>query len=120
MQFASIRRSLNLSQEELSILFGVPVGSIKNWEQSLREPDSAAITLYKMVVDKDQDVLVRMATIACQKKYTDLKDIGTLKKMIIKIVKNDLLRSLLEDMILKSNPQWTPQELGFRVTEIRF
>ncbi len=120
MNFASIRNGLNLSQAEISILFGVPAANIKNWEQGLRVPDSAAITLYKLAVEKDQGILVSMITVACQKKYTEQKEISALKRLITKIIKNDLQRSLLEVMILKSNPQWTPQELGFRATEIRF
>lgn len=120
MNFASIRKSLGTSQSEIAILFGVPVANIKNWEQGLRGPDCAAITLYKLVVEKDQGVLVSMVTVACQKKYTELKDISALKRLITKIIKNSLQRSHLEVTILKSNPQWTPQELGFRVTEICF
>lgn len=118
MNFVKIRKSLNLSQVEMALLLGVAPASIRNWEQDLREPENAVITLYKLVEPKEQDVLVPMVTIACQKRYAELKDIRSLKKLITKVIQNKLLRSLLQVSILKSNSQWKPEELGFRVTKI--
>lgn len=54
MNFANIRKSLNISQSEIAILFGVPPRNIKNWEQGRRDPDSAAITLYLLIEGKDK------------------------------------------------------------------
>ncbi len=37
-----IRRALGLSQEEFSAHFRIPLGTLRDWEQSRKEPDAAA------------------------------------------------------------------------------
>jgi putative transcriptional regulator len=37
-----IRRALGLSQEEFSARFGIPLGTLRDWEQGRKEPDAAA------------------------------------------------------------------------------
>ena len=37
-----IRLSLKLSQTQFSEKFGIPVGTIRNWEQKKRDPDQAS------------------------------------------------------------------------------
>ena len=37
-----IRRALGLSQEEFAARFHIPVGTLRDWEQSRKEPDAAA------------------------------------------------------------------------------
>jgi putative transcriptional regulator len=37
-----IRRVLKLSQEEFSAKFHIPLGTLRDWEQSRAEPDAAA------------------------------------------------------------------------------
>jgi len=41
-QVKVIRRALGLSQEEFAARFHIPVGTLRDWEQSRKEPDAAA------------------------------------------------------------------------------
>lgn len=37
-----IRQALKLTQEEFSRRFGIPLGTLRDWEQGRKEPDAAA------------------------------------------------------------------------------
>ncbi len=39
---AIIRRALGLKQEEFAARFHIPLGTLRDWEQSRKEPDAAA------------------------------------------------------------------------------
>jgi putative transcriptional regulator len=41
-QVKIIRRALGLSQEEFAAKFHIPLGTLRDWEQSRKEPDAAA------------------------------------------------------------------------------
>ncbi len=41
-QVKIIRRALGLSQEEFATRFHIPLGTLRDWEQSRKEPDAAA------------------------------------------------------------------------------
>jgi len=41
-QVKIIRRALGLSQEEFAVRFHIPLGTLRDWEQSRKEPDVAA------------------------------------------------------------------------------
>ena len=56
----SVRKQLNKSQRAFSKLLGVPVGTIRDWEQGRKQPDSAATTLIK-VAQKNPEVLEEIA-----------------------------------------------------------
>ncbi|MGS2723057.1 helix-turn-helix domain-containing protein [Porticoccus sp. GXU_MW_L64] len=56
----SVRKSLKKSQPEFSRLLGVPIGTIRDWEQGRKQPDSAAITLIK-VAKKNPKILEEIA-----------------------------------------------------------
>ena len=43
-----VRSRLDLTQEEFAKLLGVPVGTLRNWEQGIREPVGAAKTLLRI------------------------------------------------------------------------
>jgi putative transcriptional regulator len=44
----SVRKQLKKSQPAFSKLLGVPLGTIRDWEQGRKQPDSAAVTLIKV------------------------------------------------------------------------
>jgi len=46
---AAIRKSQKLSQAEFAKRYGLPAGTIKDWEQKRRQPDRAAILLLKVI-----------------------------------------------------------------------
>ena len=52
----SVRKQLKKSQLSFSKLLGVPLGTIRDWEQGRKQPDSAAVTLIK-VAQKNPKVL---------------------------------------------------------------
>ncbi len=56
----SVRKQLKKSQPGFSKLLGVPVGTIRDWEQGRKQPDSAAITLIK-VAQNNPEVLEEIA-----------------------------------------------------------
>lgn len=41
-QVRVIRRALGLSQEEFASRFHIPLGTLRDWEQGRKEPDTAA------------------------------------------------------------------------------
>ena len=55
-----VRLDLKMSQPQFSKLLGVPVGTIRDWEQGRRQPDCAAVTLLK-VAEKHPEVLREIA-----------------------------------------------------------
>jgi putative transcriptional regulator len=55
-----VRKELKKSQPEFAKLLGVPVGTIRDWEQGRKQPGSAAITLLK-VAEKHPGILEEIA-----------------------------------------------------------
>lgn len=51
VQTQIIRKQLNMSQSQFSKAFGIPLRSVQNWEQGLRNPDMTA-TAYLRVISK--------------------------------------------------------------------
>ena len=44
----SVRKELHKSQPAFAKLLGIPVGTLRDWEQGRKQPDSAAVTLIKV------------------------------------------------------------------------
>ena len=55
---AAIRRRLVMSQTQFARVFGVSVGTIRNWEQYHREPEGPARVLLT-VIDREPEAVVR-------------------------------------------------------------
>ena len=53
-----IRRRLGMTQEQFSARFGVPIGTLRDWEQGVRQPDSAARTLLR-VIDRNPEAVIQ-------------------------------------------------------------
>ena len=51
-----IRQALGMSQEEFAEHFGIPVGTLRDWEQGRAEPDQAARS-YLKVIARDPDLV---------------------------------------------------------------
>lgn len=56
----SVRKQLKKTQLAFSRLLGIPVATIRDWEQGRKQPDSAAVTLLK-VAQKHPEVLEDIA-----------------------------------------------------------
>ncbi len=55
---AAARKKLGLTQEDFASVFGVSVGTIRNWEQKRRRPEGPAKVLLAMI-DKDPAAVLR-------------------------------------------------------------
>jgi putative transcriptional regulator len=51
-----VRRVLRLTQEEFAEQFGIPLGTLRDWEQGRKEPDQAARS-YLLVIASDPDTV---------------------------------------------------------------
>lgn len=51
-----IRRALKLSQEEFAERFEIPIGTLRDWEQSRKEPDAAARAYLKVIASDPETV----------------------------------------------------------------
>ena len=56
----AVRKQLQKSQPNFAKLLGIPVGTLRDWEQGSKQPDSAAITLIK-VAQSHPEVLANLA-----------------------------------------------------------
>jgi len=52
-----IRRRLHMTQEEFASRFHLRIATIRDWEQGLKEPDSAAKTLLRVIDMNPEAVL---------------------------------------------------------------
>jgi putative transcriptional regulator len=48
---AAVREKAGMSQEEFARAIGVPLATLRNWEQHRREPDPAAKSLLALIYD---------------------------------------------------------------------
>jgi putative transcriptional regulator len=48
-QVRVIRRALGLSQEEFASRFHIPLGTLRDWEQGRKEPDTAARAYLRVI-----------------------------------------------------------------------
>lgn len=53
-----IRERLTLTQEQFAEKFEIPLGTLRDWEQGVRYPDSAARTLLR-VIEQDPEAVIR-------------------------------------------------------------
>lgn len=57
-QSKRIRERLGLTQEQFSERFEIPLGTLRDWEQRVSEPDRSARTLLR-VIEQDPEAVVR-------------------------------------------------------------
>ena len=62
---ALLRRRLRLSQGAFADLFGIPLGTVKDWEQGRRQPDAPA-RAYLRVIARDPDAVRRALKTAAE------------------------------------------------------
>ena len=53
-----IRRAFGLTQEQFATRFGIPLGTLRDWEQGAAEPDTCART-YLMVIAREPEAVAR-------------------------------------------------------------
>lgn len=52
-----IRDHLHMTQEQFSREFDLPIGTVRDWEQGLKKPDSAARTLLRVIAHNPDAVI---------------------------------------------------------------
>lgn len=52
-----IRRQLHMTQEQFAESFSLPLGTIRDWEQGAKQPDTAAKVLLRVIAKNPQAVL---------------------------------------------------------------
>lgn len=52
-----IRKKLHMTQEQFSIRFRVPLGTLRDWEQGVKQPDSAARSYLRVIEKVPQTVM---------------------------------------------------------------
>jgi len=55
-QVKIVRRALGLSQEDFSMRFHIPLGTLRDWEQHRKEPDAAA-RAYLVVIARNPEAV---------------------------------------------------------------
>lgn len=58
-----IRRGLGLSQQEFAEIFGIPIGTLRDWEQGRFEPDQAARSYLKVIARNPDAVRRALASV---------------------------------------------------------
>jgi putative transcriptional regulator len=53
----ALRRSMKLSQEEFARRFGLPLGTVRDWEQGAHRPDRAAQVLLTVIARNPEAVI---------------------------------------------------------------
>jgi putative transcriptional regulator len=56
-----VRTQLGMTQEQFAEMLGVPVGTLRNWEQGIRQPGGAAKTLLRVAAKHPKAVLDALA-----------------------------------------------------------
>ena len=56
-----LRMARGLTQEEFADAYGIPVGTLRDWEQGRREPDQASKTLLRLIEVIPQEVRAALA-----------------------------------------------------------
>jgi putative transcriptional regulator len=57
----TLRRVLKLTQEEFSKRYGIPLGTLRDWEQGAKEPDTAAKSYLRAIMG-DAEAVARAYT----------------------------------------------------------
>ena len=55
-QVRQMRRALHLTQDEFSARFGIPLGTLRDWEQGKSEPDQAARSYLRVIAAEPEAV----------------------------------------------------------------
>ena len=58
----SIRESLNMSQQEFSKAYAIPLSTLRNWEQGRRKLDNTAIAYLRTIMKFPKEAMAAQAT----------------------------------------------------------
>lgn len=110
-----VRERHELSQIEMSVLMGVSKSNIINWESGRRRVGGSTLTLFKLVDNDDKSELLPLVRVACSQKYVDIKRARAAMRLAQKLV-GGVLCGILEMTVSETNPHFSPEELGLKVS----
>jgi putative transcriptional regulator len=58
----TIRRALSLTQEEFAVRYGIPIGTLRDWEQERSEPDQAARAYLQVIATYPEQAAKALGT----------------------------------------------------------
>lgn len=58
-----LRHRLDMTQTQFSDAFGIPLGTLRDWEQHRSQPDGAALALLR-AIEQEPDTMARLLRIA--------------------------------------------------------
>jgi putative transcriptional regulator len=58
---AKVRLNMHLSQQEFSERFGIPLATVKNWEQGRRSPDQPTSVLLYLISKMPEEIASELA-----------------------------------------------------------
>ena len=61
-----IRQKLNLTQEQFAAEFEIPLGTLRDWEQGVRVPDTAARSYLRVIAKNPRAVLEALSSYSTQ------------------------------------------------------
>lgn len=122
-EMKKIRRGLGMSQRDFSDRFGIPVETIRHWEQGQRQPDRAAMAFYQVLSKQPDAVMAAFAQpdvppavvdrVDLQSKLTQRAYQSTkAHEYFIAILDAGPIRSSLKVAALKSAFQYARTEAG--------
>ena len=60
----TIRKRLDLSQEEFAALYDIPVGTLRDWEQARKQPDRTALAYLRVIAKEPLLVAQALGTMS--------------------------------------------------------
>ncbi len=72
MQIVAIRQILGMSQREFAEYFGIPVGTLRNWEQGIAKPPEYVFTMIARCVGRDK--MINIETIKFVRMLNELAE----------------------------------------------
>lgn len=53
----AVRESLNMSQSQFASTFGIPIGTLRNWEQGIRKIDNTSMAYLRTIMKYPQQAM---------------------------------------------------------------
>ncbi len=73
MDIKKIRNSINMSQKEFSNYFGIPTGTLRNWEQGISSPPDYVFNMIYAAIRRDK--MINVETMKFEKMLDELAEL---------------------------------------------
>ena len=91
MELKELRQALDMSQRQFASVTGIPLGTLRNWEQGLSEPPAY---VYTMVINAiRRDLMINVETVKFMKMLDELAEKMKRATELMKICKDKLTKT---------------------------